>query len=47
MFVDNDDNVELITVEITVEHGTDTAMMKIIYKIIALLTEISHFMSYT
>ena len=47
LFVDNDDTVELITVEITVEHGVDTEMIKIICNIIGLQTEISNFMSYT
>ena len=47
VFVDNDDTVELITVEITVEDGTDTEMIKIICNIIVLQTEISNFMSYT
>ena len=47
VFVDNDDTVELITVEITVEDGADTAMIKIICNIIILQTEISNFMSYT
>ena len=46
-FVDNNDTVELITVEITVEHGADTQMMKIIYNIIVLPIEISNFISYT
>ena len=47
VFVDKDDTVELITVEITVEDGEDTEMIKIICNIIVLQTEISNFMSYT
>ena len=47
VFVDDCDTVELITVEITVEHGADTEMIKIICNIIVLQTEISNFMSYT
>ena len=47
VFVDDGDTVELITVEITVEHGTDTEMMNIICNIIVLHTEISNFISYT
>ena len=47
VFVDNDDTVELIAVEITVEHGANTEMIKIICNIIVLQTEISNFMSYT
>ena len=47
VFVDNGDTVELITVEITVEHSADTEMMKIICSIIVLQTEISNFISYT
>ena len=47
VFVDNGDTVELITVEITVEHGADTEMMKIICNIIVMQTEISIFISYT
>ena len=46
VFADKDHAVELITVEITVEDGEDTAMIKIIYDIIVLQTEISNFMSY-
>ena len=46
VFVDNE-TVELITVEITVEHGADTEIIKIICYIIVLHTEISNFMSYT
>ena len=45
--VDDGDTVELITVEITVEHGADTEMMNIICNIIVLHTEISNFISYT
>ena len=45
VFVDKDDTVELITVEITVE-DEDTKMIKIICNIIVLQTEISNFMSY-
>ena len=46
VFVDKDDTVELITVEISVEDGKDTKMIKIICNIIVLQTEISNFMSY-
>ena len=46
VFVDKDDTAELITVEITVEDGEDTEMIKIICNIIVLQTEISNFMSY-
>ena len=46
-FVDYDDTVELITEEITVEHGADTEIIKIICNIIVLQTEISNFTSYT
>ena len=44
--VDKDDTVELIPVEITVEDGENTEMIKIICNIIVLQTEISNFMSY-
>ena len=47
VFVDNGDTAELVTVEITVEHGADTEMMKIICNIIVLQTEIFNFISYT
>ena len=47
VFVDDGDTVELITMEITVEHGADTEMMKIICNIIVLQTEISNYISYT
>ena len=47
MFADNGDTVDLITMEITVEHSADTEMMKIICNIIVLETEISNFISYT
>ena len=47
VFVDNGDTVELIIVEITVEHGADTEIMKIICNVIVLQTEISNFISYT
>ena len=47
VFVDNGDTVELITVEITVEHSADPEMMKIICNITVLQTEISNFISYT
>ena len=47
VFVDNGDTVEWITVEISVEHGADTEMMKIICNIIVLQTDISNFISYT
>ena len=46
VFVDKDDTFELITVEITVEAGADTEMIKIICNTIVLKTEISNFMSY-
>ena len=43
VFVDDGDTVELITVEITVEHSVDPEMIKIICKILVLQTEISNF----
>ena len=43
MFVDNGDTVVWITVEISVQHGADTEMMKIISNIIVLQTDISIF----
>ena len=46
MFVDKDDTVELITVEIKVEDGEDTEMIKIICNITVQQTEISNFMSH-
>ena len=46
VFVDKDDTVQLITVEIPVEDGEDTEMIKIICNIIVLQTEISNFMLY-
>ena len=46
VFVDKGDTVELITMEITVEDGEDTEMIKIICNIIVPQTEISNFMSY-
>ena len=46
VYVDKDDTVNLITVEITVEDGKDTEMIKIIFNIIEVETEISNFMSY-
>ena len=46
MFVDKDDTVKLITVEITVEDGEDTEMIKIICNIKVMQTEIFNFMSY-
>ena len=46
VFVDKGDTVEWITVGITVEDGADTEMMKIIYNIIVLQTDISNFISY-
>ena len=46
VFVDKDDTVELITVEMTVEDGEYTEMIKIICNIIVLQIEISNFMSY-
>ena len=47
VFVDDGDTVELITVEITVEHSADTEMMKIICNVIVLQAEIFNFISYT
>ena len=44
--VDIYDIDELMTVEISVEDGTDTDMFKMIFNIIVLETEISNFMSY-
>ena len=44
--VDIYDIVELMTVEISVEDGTDIDMFKMIFNIIVLETEISNFMSY-
>ena len=43
VFVDDGDTVELITVEITVQHSTDPEMNKIICNILVLQTEISNF----
>ena len=43
VFVDDGDTVELITVEITVEHHGDPKMIKIICNILVLQTEISNF----
>ena len=43
VFVDDDDTVELITVDITVEHSADAEMIKIICNILVLHTEISNF----
>ena len=47
MFVDDGDTVELITVDITVEHSADPEIIKIICNIIVLQAEISNFISYT
>ena len=47
MFVDDGDTVELITVDITVEHSADSEMIKIICNTMVLQTEISNFISYT
>ena len=47
VFVDDGDTVELIIVEITVEHSADPEMMKIIGIIMVLQIEISNFISYT
>ena len=46
LVVDKDDTVEVISLEITVQDGEDTEMIKIICNIIVLNTEISNFMSY-
>ena len=46
VFVDDGDKVELITVELTVEHSADPEMIKIICNIMVLHTEISNFISY-
>ena len=43
VFVDDSDTVELITVEITVQHSTDPEVIKIICNILVLQTEISNF----
>ena len=43
VFVDDCDTVELITVEITVEHSADPKMIQIICNILVLQTEISNF----
>ena len=43
VFVDDGDTVELITVEITVEHSADPKMIQIICNILVLQTEISNF----
>ena len=42
VFVDDGDTVELITVEITVQHSADPEMIKIICNILLLQTEISN-----
>ena len=47
VFVDEGDTVELITVEIIVEHSADLEMIKIICNILVLQTEISNFIQYT
>ena len=46
VFVDKNDTAELSIVEITVEDGEDTEMIKIICNITVLQTEISNFTSY-
>ena len=43
VFVDDGDTVEIITVEITVQHSADPEMIKIICNILLLQTEISNF----
>ena len=43
VFVDDGGTVELITVEITVEHSADPEMIKIICNILVLQTEICNF----
>ena len=43
VFVDDSDTVELITVEITVQHSADPVMIEIICNILVLQTEISNF----
>ena len=43
VFVDDGDTVELISVEITVQHSADPEMIKIICNILVLQTEISNF----
>ena len=43
VFVDDGDTVELITVEITVEHSADPEMINIICNILVLQTDISNF----
>ena len=47
VFVDDGDTVELITAEIIVEHSADPEMIRIIYSIMILQTEISNFITYT
>ena len=42
-FVDDGDTVELITVEVAVQHSADPEMIKIICNILLLQTEISNF----
>ena len=43
VFVDDSDTVELITVDVTVQHHADPVMIKIICNILVLQTEISNF----
>ena len=43
VFVDDGDTVELVTVEITVEHSADPEMINIICNILVLQTELSNF----
>ena len=44
--VDIDDTVEIMTVQIRVEDGEGTEMLKMMFNRIVLETEISNFMSY-
>ena len=43
VFADDGDTVELITVEITVQHSPDPEMIKVTCNILVLQTEISNF----
>ena len=43
VFVDDSDAVQLITVDVTVQHCADPVMIKIICNILVLQTEISNF----
>ena len=43
VFVDNSDTLELITVDVTVQHHANPVMIKIICNILVLQTEISNF----